>query len=214
MYVLKSTIFLLILLVFAPASYSQKHHLFKADFVIKEKRTGTEKSSLMMGKVSYDNLLSKSEYDLFFPKKERWVIQDSFLTKYEGDSIVSKSKLQQVNDYIMFKNILEYKDNDFGLTSAGFHITAVEETDEELIMEWEPPANFQTFLMKVVTHVRDNLLMGIIFIDTEDKEISKAFYENYEIVKDLPVPMKITSHFTGLKEDLYKSISFKNVHIE
>lgn len=210
----KNLLLSLLFILLASSVFGQKHHTFKADFVIKERRTGIEKSSLMMGKVTYENLTNTSEYDLFFPQKERWVIKDSFLTKYHGDTLVAHNKLQQVNDYIMFKNILEYKDNDFGLAAAGFQISSVEESNEELIMEWEPPSNFKTFLKKVVTHVKDNLLMGIVFTDTDDKEISKAFYENYEMVKDLPVPMKITSHFTGQQQELYKSISFKNVYIE
>lgn len=193
---------------------AQKYHLFQAGFSIKEKRTGTEKSTLMMGKVSYDNHQNKAEYYLSFPQKERWVIQDSTLHKYVGDSLVTTKVLGQVNDFIMFKNILEYKDNDFGLSSAGFVITSVQESDEELIMEWEPPSAFKSFLKKVITHVKDNLLMGIVFYDVEGKEINKTFYENYQIIKDLPVPMKIVSQYSGNEQQLYKSITFDNVVVE
>lgn len=193
---------------------AQKYHLFQAGFSIKEKRTGTEKSTLMMGKVSYDNHQNKAEYFLSFPQKERWVIQDSTLHKYVGDSLVTTKVLGQVNDFIMFKNILEYKDNDFGLSSAGFVITSVQESDEELIMEWEPPSAFKSFLKKVITHVKDNLLMGIVFYDIEEKEINKTFYENYQIIKDLPVPMKIVSQYSGNEQQLYKSITFDNVVVE
>lgn len=193
---------------------AQKYHLFQARFSIKEKRTGTEKSTLMMGKVSYDNHQNKAEYYLSFPQKERWVIQDSTLHKYVGDSLVTTKVLGQVNDFIMFKNILEYKDNDFGLSSAGFVITSVQESDEELIMEWEPPSAFKSFLKKVITHVKDNLLMGIVFYDVEGKEINKTFYENYQIIKDLPVPMKIVSQYSGNEQQLYKSITFDNVVVE
>jgi hypothetical protein len=193
---------------------AQKYHLFQAGFSIKEKRTGTEKSTLMMGKVSYDNHQNKAEYFLSFPQKERWVIQDSTLHKYVGDSLVTTKVLGQVNDFIMFKNILEYKDNDFGLSSAGFVITSVQESDEELIMEWEPPSAFKSFLKKVITHVKDNLLMGIVFYDVEEKEINKTFYENYQIIKDLPVPMKIVSQYSGNEQQLYKSITFDNVVVE
>ena len=167
-----------------------------------------------MGKVSYDNHLNKAEYFLSFPQKERWVIQDSTLHKYVGDSLVNTKVLGQVNDFIMFKNILEYKDNDFGLSSAGFVITSVQESDEELIMEWEPPSTFKTFLKKVITHVKDNLLMSIVFYDVEEKEINKTFYENYQIIKDLPVPMKIVSQYSGNEQQLYKSITFDNVVVE
>ncbi|HRD05908.1 MAG: hypothetical protein U0V54_12590 [Saprospiraceae bacterium] len=206
--------FFILTCCFLTTLHAQKYHLFQAGFSIKEKRTGTEKSTLMMGKVSYDNHLNKAEYFLSFPQKERWVIQDSTLHKYVGDSLVNTKVLGQVNDFIMFKNILEYKDNDFGLSSAGFVITSVQESDEELIMEWEPPSTFKTFLKKVITHVKDNLLMGIVFYDVEEKEINKTFYENYQIIKDLPVPMKIVSQYSGNEQQLYKSITFDNVVVE
>ena len=81
-----------------------------------------------------------------------------------GDSLVNTKVLGQVNDFIMFKNILEYKDNDFGLSSMGFVITSVQESDEELIMEWEPPSTFKTFLKKWLPTLKTNLLMGIVFL--------------------------------------------------
>lgn len=56
--------------------------------------------------------------------------------------------------------------------------------------------------------------MGIVFYDVEEKEINKTFYENYQIIKDLPVPMKIVSQYSGNEQQLYKSITFDNVVVE
>ena len=206
--------FTFVFILFNTILPAQKYRIFKADFSIKERRTGVEKSSLLVGSVVYDNSNNKAEYLLSFPKKEKWVIQDSFLSKYNNDTLIQKTKLAQVNEFLMFKNILEYKNNDFGLASNGFTVVGVEEEEEELIMEWLPPQNFKTFLKKVITNVKDNLLMGIVFVDVENKEINKTFYENYQIIKDLPVPLKISSHFIGKDQELFKSISFRNVSVD
>lgn len=201
--------------IFSLSIYTQKYSYFSSDFTIKEIReNGEEKSSkLIIGQVEYFDTDQKSIYNISFPLKEKWIIQDSFLNKYSNDSLIYTKKVGSVNEFIMFKNILNYKDNDFGLSEQGFNIINVTNEDGELLLEWDPPKNFKTFLKRVTTNVKDNLLMGIIFEDVEGKEINKTFYDDYIIVKDLPVPQKITSQFAGQKENLYKSIAFKNVKV-
>lgn len=194
--------------------YSQKYQHFYADFSIKQKSTKEDKYNLIVGKIDFDNKLNKAIYNIHFPQKEQWVIQDSFVYKYKNDTLVNTSKVGIVNDYLFFKQIIEHKDNDFGLSEYGFASVGVVEYEDHISMEWEPPAQFKTFLKKAYTQVKDNLLMGVIFVDNNDVEINKTFYDNYENVNDLPVPMKISSHYIAEKEELFKTITLRKVRLE
>jgi hypothetical protein len=194
--------------------YSQKYQHFYADFSIKQKSTKEDKYNLIVGNIDFDNKLNKAIYNIHFPQKEKWIIQDSFVYKYKNDTLTQTSKVGIVNDYLFFKQIIEHKDNDFGLTQYGFMSVAVEETEDHISMEWEPPSQFKTFLKKAYTQVKDNLLTGVIFIDNNGVEINKTYYDNYEIVNDLPVPMKISSHYIAEKEELFKTITLRKVRLE
>ncbi len=195
-------------------SHSQKYSNFKSDFTIKEKRGGEDKAILMVGSLVFDNVGNKTTYNIKFPKKETWILQDSFLTIIRNDSTLHKKTKGNLNEYLMFKNILEYKDNDFGLTSMGFKIQNVDDSNDNLLMTWSPPQGYDKFIKKVETTLKDNLLTSVIVTDVDNFEISKIFYDDYKMIQDLPVPYKITSQVSSKKEDVFKSISFKNVEIQ
>jgi hypothetical protein len=210
--------FLLLTLIFTSFvfGFAQKHNHFVADFTIKEIRKNTKKpsTSLMVGKVAYESETNKVTYSIQFPQKETWIFQDSFLYKYINDSLVSKKIAGNVNEYMMFKNILEPQGNDFGMSQLGFTLSKVEEKEEEIYTEWLPPSQYKTFVNKANTVVKDNLLTAIIITDVNNLEITKSFYENYETIDGIPVPTKISSHFVSSNSDeIFKSLSFRNVKI-
>jgi hypothetical protein len=194
-------------------SYSQKNNIFSSSFSIKEKKTSVEKSNLMVGTLSYNNSENKIIYNITFPEKEVWVMQDSFLNISKNDTIKEKRKLSNFTEYLMFKNILEQKNNDFGLSELGFVVSKVEEIEEEILVIWDPPVRFKTFILNIKTVVKDNLLQTVIVTDVDGMEINKTFYEDYKMINDLPVPHKILSNFKSTKEEIYKSLTFRNVKI-
>lgn len=194
-------------------TFGQKYSSMNANFTIKEVNTQNDKSTLIMGAVFYDNVKSIIEYDIKFPKKEKWIIKDSTLFKYVSDSLMSTSKASYLNEQMVFKSILEYDNQDFGLKEAGFTIASVSEYKDGVVLEWSPPIQMEDFMQKVISQLKDNLLQSIIFIDVDGKQFNKTYYENYEYINNLPVPLKISSHFMAKKQEIFKVIAFKNVEI-
>ncbi len=212
----KPVLLLCLILIANNLLLCQKHTGFNADFTIKEIRKNTKNptTSLMLGKVSYDSKINKVTYTIQFPKKETWVFQDSFLFKYRNDSLISKKIAGNVNEYLMFKNILEPQGNDFGMSQLGFTLSKVEEKEEEIFTEWIPPSQYKSFVHKVNTVVKDNLLTAIVITDINNLEITKSFYEGYEVLDGIPVPTKISSHFVSSnKDEIFKSLTFRNVEV-
>ena len=118
-----------------------------------------------------------------------------------------------MNEQMIFKSILEYDSQDFGLKEAGFSIISVNEYKDGVVLEWAPPEQMKEFMLKVISQMENNLLQSIIFIDVEGKAFNKTYYEDYKYINNLPVPSKISSHYTAQKEEIFKVISFKNVEI-
>lgn len=193
---------------------AQKFKYFHSHFVMKEKNTFDSTTTLVLGKVTYDKNEDKIIFDLNFPEIQKWVFQDTTLYKYGNDSILKEVVVGKFGELSIFKEILEVKDNDFGLKKVGFVIDKVEQAGKETIVYWKPPTQMATFLKSATTVVEDNLLRSIFFTDVDDKVINSSYFDEYKIIKGLPVPCKIQSRWKGQKQEIFKILTFDQVEIK
>jgi hypothetical protein len=192
---------------------AQKHTHFKADFSIKEKSSKSDVYKLVVGSVDYDALSNKTQYQIIFPQKQRWIIQDSFLTKYTHDTLISTVKIGNLNEYFFFDNIVNYKGNDFGLTDLGFETIDVKIILDTIHLTWSPPHQYKSFIKEATTRLKDNVLIAVSFMDVSGMEIHKIYYEDYIFINDMPVPQKVQTLYRTSKEELYKIITFRSLEL-
>jgi len=193
---------------------AQKFSRISSDFSILEKNTLKDTSFLVVGSLSYDLNEDHTIYDVTFPEKKIWEFRDSTLTVY--DSLYKLERIDTiglVSELSVFKKILKDELSDFGLDQAGFKIADVHKADNSVLFRWTPPAQID-FIKEILSKKENDNLTGLIVIDEYGKEINKTFYQDYQYIKDIPVPTRIKSHFVADKEQIFKEIQFRNVEIE
>lgn len=207
---------ILLLFVFVTSSVvAQKYTILKSDFTLIEKRNEADaKNSLILGKVEYNSNTNEAEFLIKFPEEEKWGLKDSILTKYNQDTITSKQSVGTIGDNFIFKTILMPNSNDFGLKEVGFEIEDVEENNGTITITWSPPGGLKTIISSAETKLNDNLITSVTFRNTEGEIINQTFYEKYEIVNDMPIPVHISTRYKSDEKSLIKVLKLKNVIIE
>lgn len=210
---LTSSILLFLCCLCSSVLLSQAHQSFTSDFTIIEKNTLKNQGKILKGKVKFDKTHNRLDFDIAFPESQKWIIIDSTLQKFRGDTLLATSTVSGYQELSVFKELLELKSNDFGLRENGFEMADVTALEGTVYVEWMPPPQFKTFLKLVTTASKDNLLQGIIFTDVDGKDFNSTLFEDYTYINDLPIPLKVTQHFIGQEENIFKTIYFENIEI-
>ena len=202
-------------IIFYLIAYSQTYTSLNCGFTIIEKREEGKKNSLIIGQLNFDDSKNETKFDIQFPQKEKWVIADTILHKYKGDTLLSTSVIGNVNEQMFFKQLLSFKGSDYGLSEFGFTMSDVEEVGNGLInVSWSPPANVSSFIKSAHTQVKDNLLQSVSVIDVDGLVLNETYFEEYAVINGLPVPVIVSMKVATTKEVLYKKIKLRDVEIE
>ena len=203
--------------LFIASLYSQAQvdfYRIKADFSIKEKRADG-KFSLQIGTAYYDLNKRKLLYDLSFPSKGRILITSTTLyaiddTKTE-ERPLSVNMLEQSIFHLSITNDLK----NFGLGEGAYKTVNVERDEDMVITTWrlKSPPTDPLKDRQIVTSLKGRQLFGVVFMDGNDKVISKQFYKDYELSDGLAVPRKIIfiTYADGVEQ--YKIMEFKSVSL-
>jgi len=194
---------------------AQKYTQFKSDFTIVEKEVGdSTKSSILIGEVYYNAETNETKYNIKFPEVGQWHFMDSTLLVSQQDTSFSVRRSNEINSQSIFKNMLSSTSNDFGLEEQGYVIKHIDKKDQQVFIEWQPPAAAKDFLSTVVTKVKNNDLLAVIFYTADEKVLNTTYFEDYLMINGVQVPSRIKSHFSTTTSKMYKVISFENVEID
>lgn len=207
--------YILVLLLAAITSglISQNSESYKSKFTIIEKNETTLKQSIIKGFVEFNKLTNSTKMDIYFPEKQNWVIIDSVLFKYKDDSIINQSKVNNLQEISIFKELLNMRTNDFGLKDLGFKEGSITKDKNEVYIEWTPANGYDKFISKATTSLKNNLLQAVVITDINDVDISSIFFEDYEVINGIPIPKLVKQHVRGEKLNLYKLIRFSDVEV-
>lgn len=206
---------ILIFIILLKSSYfiAQGNESYKSKFTIIEKNEITLKQSIVKGKVEFNKVTNSTKMDITFPEIQKWEIVDSILFKYKGDSIISQSKVNNLQEISIFKELLNMRSNDFGLKTLGFKEGSITKDKNEVYIEWIPANGYDKFISKATTSLKNNLLQAVVITDVDDIDISSIFFEDYEVINSIPVPKLIKQHVRGQQLNLYKIVKFSNVEL-
>lgn len=206
-------LFVLILLLLPGVVSGQQFYRLKADFSIKEKLAdGTSK--LIMGKVYYDMVSEKIVYDISFPERETWILQDTSFFRLKESQLVDRKRSFLIPESSFFHFTLTGQLSDFGLKKSPYKIENVEKEGNMIISTWQPDdSKIKEAMGKVVMSNVDKKLNGIVFYNTEGVMLSKQFYKEYINVSGCELPTEIIQITYQDSGQNYQVTTYKNVMI-
>jgi len=194
----------------------------KADISIKEKHAdGSLK--LVMGTVYYDSNHKKIVYDMRFPEKELWVLQDTSYYLYKNDALVEVNTSLIYPEFSVFHLVLNGGMKDYGLADHPIiKLKDIDKSEEGLVRTFGPISGYEQNLGKIKMLTKDRRLTAVLFYNVEERLMSRQFFEDYTIIKGLEFPKKILQFVypnpefhTKINEDEFTIIqtTFDNIQI-
>lgn len=203
--------FIFLIYLFAPDAAAQENFRMSAEFTTKTKRT-SGKSNLTKGKVFYDKYSKELIYDISFPEKEKWVIQDSQIYKLIDDSVYYTETIPSLNEFTVFHLSLNSNLAYFGLNQAMYSIGKVDKMGDLVVSYWNIPPQIQQMITTIAVAQKDNRLHSVV-IAGEDKMVhSKQFFKDYIQVGGFEFPGTIVQIvYDDNRKENYQVIEFENV---
>ncbi len=199
------------LLLSSIASYGQFYFRIEADVSMKVKPVG-EKGQLILGKVYYDRSTKKMVYDVRFPEREVWVMQDTLAHTFVDGELVKTDHLNPFIESTIFHKVLEGKLTDYGMRDSFYKVGKVEREEDMVITTWIPPENFP-FQGKVLTSNKNNLLHGVAILDEAENVMSRQIFRNYTSVSGLMIPAEMIQVLYRDGQEVFQTINLTNILI-
>lgn len=210
---MKKVLFILILLKLLPCIVAgQQFFRIKADFSIKEKLSNG-KSSLILGTVYYDRGTKKIVYDITFPRKEKWIIQDNFIYFIVNNKVTKKQETLITVQQSIFNIALEGKLADYGLKNTFYSISKVEKEGNMIISTWVPDVRNKKYFGKVVMSHINKKLNGIAFYTPKEEIASKQFFKNYINIAGCEFPSEVAQTIYSQVGKSLQLTTYKNISI-
>ncbi|MGB0431142.1 MAG: hypothetical protein ACPGLV_11760 [Bacteroidia bacterium] len=209
------TFFTTFLVLFISINTIAQHKQFRIalDFSIKEKRSDGS-FALQMGRAYYDLNHKKLVYDVSFPNKQMVLTNDSSIYLIENGKAIDMKKDAGFIQMSIFHLCLTGSINSFGLDESVFEAKKVEKENNLVMTTWEIPKKIRSrSKTKVITSIKDRKLYGVVFLDADEKVISKQFYKNYQTINGVEVPTKVIFILMVNDEEQYRIMEFKNIEI-
>jgi hypothetical protein len=190
---------------------AQDYFRLRVDFTTKTK-PAEGKANLTKGTVFYDKYTKELIYDIQFPEKEKWVVQNSWIYKLVNDSIYFTEEVPSLNEFTVFHLSLNSNLNYFGLDQAGYSVGKVDQAGELTVTYWNIPPQIQKFISSIAVARKDNSLHSVIISNENGRISSKQFFSNYIRQGGFEFPGRIVQIFydENLREN-YQVMEFKDI---
>lgn len=193
------------------STYGQSFFRIEADVSMKTKPTDG-KGQLILGRVYYDRSHKKMVYNIRFPEKEVWLIQDSLAYTYRDGKLIRTDRMNPFIEATIFHKCLEGKLADFGLRDSPYKVGKVEKDGDLVITTWLPPEGFP-FKGSVLTSSKNNDLYGVVILNEKGEVLSRQLFKGYKVVSGLKVPTEIVQALYLGKAEVYQVITLSNIQI-
>ena len=203
-------IFVILQLSFQNLS-AQDFFRISADFTTKT-NPAEGKPNLTKGKVYYDKYTKELIYDVYFPEREKWIVQDTRIYKLIDDSVFYTEEVPSMNEFTIFHLALNSNLSYFGLDKANYSISKVDKKADLIISYWKLPPHIKKIIGNVAVAQKDGRLHSVIISNENQQIISKQFFKEYISVKGFEFPAKVTQIFyDSEKRESFQLLEFKNI---
>jgi hypothetical protein len=202
------------IILLSASMQAQNYYRLRVDMTVK-KRYPDGKFTLNKGTIYYDNVTGKLVSDVWFPEKETYVMINDMLYIIKDNKLFNISKNPSPPETTIFALVLKNAIQYYGLENSGYKLTDVEEDGGLVISTWMPPDNFKEVVGKILIANQNGLIKGIIFYNTENKIVSKQFFEDYQNISGIMFPTKMVHFFYDEQgNETIQKTEFKNIKID
>ncbi len=190
---------------------AQDYFRIGVDFTTKTK-PADGKSNLTKGKVFYDKYSKELIYDIYFPEKEKWVVQDSHIYKLINDSVYFSEEIPSLNDFTIFHLALNSDLTYFGLDKANYAISKVDKKGDLIVTYWKIPPQIQKMIGSIAVARKDDSLHSVIISSGDFQISSKQFFRDYIRIGGFEFPGTVVQIFYDSEQkENYQVMEFKNI---
>ena len=202
-----------VVLGFNRHSTAQDYFRMSADFTTKVKPV-EGKMNLTKGKIYYDKYAQELIYDISFPSKEKWIVQDSKIYKITNDSVFFTEEIPSMNEFTVFHLALNSNLTYFGLDEAKFSISNIEKKGDLVISYWNIPPHIQKMISTIAIAKKNNQLHSIVITGENNKILNKQFFKDYIQIGGFEFPGSIVQIFYDENNnEEYQVMEFKNIEL-
>jgi len=202
-----------VVLGFNRHSTAQDYFRMSADFTTKVKPV-EGKMNLTKGKIYYDKYAQELIYDISFPSKEKWIVQDSKIYKITNDSVFFTEEIPSMNEFTVFHLALNSNLTYFGLDEAKFSISNIEKKGDLVISYWNIPPHIQKMISTIAIAKKNNQLHSIVITGENNKILNKQFFKDYVQIGGFEFPGSIVQIFYDENNnEEYQVMEFKNIEL-
>ena len=204
-------IFLISFFLITSDCFSQVfYYRVSADISIKEVKEDV--SSLNVGKLFYDIKEDILVYNMFFPHKVDWIINDTSFYIAKDNSIIERYTIPKINSENILRLSLTNTLNDYGLIQSGYYkLTNVTNDQDMLISIYEPINNkLKKFLGKIIISLKGGQFHGVVFFNPEGDVLKKLIIQDFILMSGIFLPKQIIEIIYKDTSESYKLTSFSN----
>ena len=204
-------LFFLFVFSFDSNLFAQDYYRMSIDFTTKTKRD-KGKFNLTKGRIFYDKYNKELIYDIHFPTKEKWIIQNSIIYKLINDSVYFTEEIPSINEFTVFHLALSSNLTYFGLNKAKFSINNIDKKGDLIISYWNIPPHIQNMIKTIAIARKENSLYSVVVSGENNKILNKQFFKNYINIDGFEFPGIIIQIYYDVNNNKhYQVMEFKNI---
>lgn len=204
--------FLLLILWNSNTAFSQQFHRFSAEYTLKYKDQAGN-SVMKMGKVFYDLNTNKIVIKNGFPVKEYIIHNDTSIYHIRVGNIVKHTGVISPIEFSIFHLALNGQLSNYGLDKAGYTIENVIKDKGLVIASWIPSEKYQHKLGKILISTKKKKLYGIVFLDLNEKIISKHIFHKYVNIDGFEFPSEMVRITYFDNYELYELTNYRKIKV-
>ncbi|MEN8119592.1 MAG: hypothetical protein ABFS35_04570 [Bacteroidota bacterium] len=168
---------------------------------------------MKLGKVFYDIKTKKIVIKNGFPVKEYVVHNDTSIYYIRVGNIVKHSKIISPVEFSIFHLALNGQLSNYGLDKAGYTIENIQKDKGLVIASWIPLEKYKHTLGKVLISTKDKRLYGIVFLDLNEKIVSKHIFHKYVNIDGFDFPSEVVRINYFDNYELYELTTYRKIKI-
>jgi hypothetical protein len=202
------TIFLI--LVLTSPVFAQFAFRLEADILTK---TSLPDSTFQIskGKIHYDKNFRKIIFDFTFPNKEKVVLFDTIMYRFQNNQLLGVSPNFLIPNQSFFHFILSGDLKNFGFDEANFTASGIEKKKDLIITTWIPPEHVKPFLSKILVATKNKQLYSITMMGPNGKVINRQILKNYQLIDGIDIPHEVLIATYLDNGKMYQVITLNNV---
>ena len=174
------------------SGFSQEAYRIHSDFLFKSKGLDSL-FRVTKGEVFFDKNIKTLVFKNTFPIRETYVIRDTILYVYHGDTLIETRKNIIPPEHTMFSYLLSSTFANYGLDNTGFQINNVEKKNGIVVTSWLPNGIIGKYVGKILVANKDKRLYSVVIYDKDMKILSRQIFKKYESIDGTEIPSEILS---------------------